>query len=165
MLRLGVLNTSALHSVLGSNSIINPESHTTKRNIAADLLLTALIDAFSILVIFLLMSFSSTGEIISVGKGMELPNAKQGEALERTPILKVDGERFYLESKEVAGKDLTQALLELRKEFQARSPNQEFPATMTLQADRRVKYELLNQVVVAAAQAGMSDIKFAVMMK
>ncbi len=165
MLNLGILNSSALQSVLGSSSVLHPDSQMAKRTVAADLLLTALIDAFSILVIFLLMSFSSTGEIISVGKGMELPNAKQGETLERTPILKVDGDKFYLESKEVHPKDMTQALLDLRKDFQRHSPGQEFPSTMTLQADRRVKYEVLNQVVVAAAQAGISDIKFAVMMK
>jgi biopolymer transport protein ExbD len=165
MLRLGILNSSAMHSILASNSVIHPESQMVKRTVAADLLLTALIDAFSILVIFLLMSFSSTGEIISVGKGMELPNAKQGETLERTPIMKVDGDKFFLESKEILPKDMTQALLDLRADFQKHSPNQEFPATMTLQADRRVKYEVLNQVVVAAAQAGISDIKFAVLMK
>ncbi len=58
MVNKGILGHSPQHSVIGESSILAPKSEGKKRNIVADLLLTALIDAFSILVIFLLMSFS-----------------------------------------------------------------------------------------------------------
>lgn len=165
MLNQGIVKNSAFHSVIGESSILAPQSEKHRRNIVADLLLTALIDAFSILVIFLLMSFSSTGEILYMGKGMELPKAVKGEVLERNPVVKVDEGKLYLEEKEVAPNDLVAALLEVRKKFQESRPGEEFPGVITIQGDRRLKYEQLNSIVLASSQAGFSDIKFAVIMK
>ena len=84
---------------------------------AADLLLTALVDAFSILVIFLLMSFSSTGDLLTIGKDTELPQARLTETLERNPVVKIEAGKIYLEDKPVTGDGLIAALLELRKQF------------------------------------------------
>ena len=86
-----ILSDTALQSVLAGEGFIHPQEGRHRRIINADLLLTALIDAFSILVIFLLMSFSSTGEILFIGKDTELPKAKLGEILERNPVVKVEG--------------------------------------------------------------------------
>jgi biopolymer transport protein ExbD len=165
MINHSIVNVSSFHSVLGECSILAPENERRIRNIFADLLLTALIDAFSILVIFLLMSFSSTGDLIAMTKGQELPKAAQTAMLERNPVVKVDEGKLFLEDKEVGANELTTALLEVRKKFQDAHPNEEFPGALTLQADRRVKYEVLNNVVLASSQAGFSDIKFAVVVK
>ena len=160
-----VLGHSAQMSIIGSSSVINPKSERPKRNVLAELLLTALIDAFSILVIFLLMNFSSSGELLLIDKGTQLPSSGQAEMLERFPVVKVDENKMYLENKEVTADQLTAAFLELRKKHQELRPNEEFPATVTIQADRRMKYEQISQVVAAASQAGFSDLKFAVVMK
>lgn len=165
MVNQGILRNSAFHSVIGEGSVLAPKGEKQKRGIVAELLLTALIDAFSILVIFLLMSFSSTGEILYMGKGMELPKALKGEMLERNPVVKVDGDRIFLEEKEVTADSLTAALLEVRKQHQELHPGEEFPGVLTIQGDRRLKYEMLNGIVLASSQAGFSDIKFAVVMK
>ncbi|MFN7453650.1 MAG: ExbD/TolR family protein [Pseudobdellovibrionaceae bacterium] len=165
MLRTSILKQTAMISSLGESSILNPQGEAKKRNVIADLLLTALIDAFSILVIFLLMSFSSTGELLFMGKNMELPKAAQGIVLERSAVVKVDQGKIFVEDQEVSPEQLTGALLDLRKKFQETRPGEEFPAQITVQADRRVKYELLNSIVLASSQAGISDIKFAIIMK
>ncbi len=160
-----VLNETALQSPLATASVLRPNSHSWKREISADLLLTALIDAFSILVIFLLMSFSSTGEILFTGKNMELPSAMKAEALERFPVVKLDEGKIFLEEKLLdAGDGLFQALLAIRQEM-VTAGTADAPGIITVQADRRIKYEVLNQVVAACAQAGFSDIRFAVLMK
>lgn len=163
--QLSILENQSQHSVLGSLSVLNPDSERHSKSIVADLLLTALIDAFSILVIFLLMSFSSTGEILYIGKGMELPVATQAAMLERHPVVKLDNGIIYLEDAEMKIQDLTAGLLDIRKKFQETHPGEEYPGIMTIQADRRVKYEVLSQIVAAASQAGFSDLKFATMMK
>jgi biopolymer transport protein ExbD len=165
MLKTSVIGSTSVPSILGESSILNPTNEGKKRNVVADLLLTALIDAFSILVIFLLMSFSSTGEILYMGKNLELPKAVRGEVLDRTTLIKVEEGKIFVEEKEVSANELTQALLDVRKKFQETRPGEEFPSVVTLQADRRVKYELLNSVVLATSQAGISDIKFAIIMK
>ena len=160
-----ILNNSSLRSVIGSQSQLHPDYGLEKKEINADLLLTALIDAFSILVIFLLMSFSSTGELLFMSKDTELPKAARSETLERNPVVKIEGSTVYLEDKEMGPDELIPALIALRKQFAETRPNEEYPGIITVQADRRLKYEVLNQVVVSASGAGFGDIRFAVLMK
>ncbi len=161
-----VLKDTAMHSVLQGEGFLHPEEGGRhKKSINADLLLTALIDAFSILVIFLLMSFSSTGEILFINKDTELPKAKLIDTLERNPVVKVEGGAMFVEDKEVKPEGLIAELIELRKQFAEMRPGEEYPGIVTVQADRRVKYEVLNQIVLAASAAGFGDIRFAVLAK
>ena len=160
-----VLSESALHSVLKGESILHPDHKRAARPANAELLLTALIDAFSILVIFLLMSFSSTGEILFIGKDTELPKAARTEVLERNPVVKLEAGTMFLEDREVTSETLIPGLLQLRKQFAEMRPGEEYPGVLTVQADRRTKYEALNQIVLAASAAGFGDIRFAVIAK
>ena len=161
----GVIKNSAIGSVIGESSILAPRSERHKREVHAELLLTALIDAFSILVIFLLMSFSSSGDVVLVGKGIELPKATMGEQLDRQPVVKVQEGKIFVEDKEVSTDGLVASLLDIRKKFTETRPGEEFPGVITIQGDRRLKYEMLNSIVLASSQAGFSDIKFAVITK
>ncbi len=165
MLSDGILNQSVLTGLLQGQSVIHPRGASFKRHLAADLLLTALIDAFSILVIFLLMSFSSTGDVIFIGKDQELPKAHLGEVLERNPIIKVENDKIFVEDKEVNVNTITTELLSLRKLYTDFHPGVEFPGIATIQADRRLKYEELNKIILAMNQSGYSDIHFAVVLK
>ncbi len=159
-----VLKQTAMNGNLASVSVLNPKGHSRKKNVHADLLLTALIDAFSILVIFLLMSFSSTGEILFIGKGMELPKARLTEMLERNALVKIEDGQIYLEDEAVTINELIANLIEMRKSL-GESIISEAGAGLTIQADRRVKYEFLSQIVQAASHAGFGDIHFAVLVK
>ena len=165
MINQSILAQTALSSELASASLLKPKGSRWKRVLAADLLLTALVDAFSILVIFLLMSFSSTGDLLIIGKETELPKAAQSELLERNAVVKVEQGLIFLENKVVTAEGLIQGLLDMHKKFSADRPGEEFPGVVTVQADRRVKYEFLNQIVLACAHAGYSDIHFAVLVK
>ncbi|MBL7543641.1 MAG: biopolymer transporter ExbD [Bdellovibrionaceae bacterium] len=161
-----MIANTALSSPIASASFLNPQGKKWRKTLAADLLLTALIDAFSILVIFLLMNFSSNGEILFMSKDMELPKAAQGEILERNPVIKVEEGKIFLEEKMLTAEGLIAELIEMRKAFKSTHPaGEEMPATITVQADRRTKYEALNQIVLACAHAGFSDLKFAILMK
>lgn len=153
-------------SEIAAQSVLNPKSDRMKRNLFADLLLTALIDAFSILVIFLLMNFSSTGEILFINKGVELPKASAIEILERNTVVRFDQGKFYIEDKELANQDsLIQELLDNRKEWATSHPGEEFKGIITIQADKKTKYESLNSIVLAMAHAGFGEIRFAVVAK
>lgn len=156
---------TTMFSSLANVSILNPKGTRHKKSIFADLLLTALIDAFSILVIFLLMSFSSSGELLTLGKGMELPKAGLGVNLERHPVIKLEENRIFIEDKEIKESDLVAEMMKLREQYKELHPNEEYPGIVTIQADRRVKYEKMNSIVVASGNAGFSDIKFAILMK
>lgn len=165
MVARSVLAETALDGELATASVLKPKGSRWKRVLAADLLLTALVDAFSILVIFLLMSFSSTGDLLMIGKNTELPKAVRTDVIERNPVVKVEDGKIFLENVAVTGDSLIQALLDLRKKFADDHPGEEYPGAVTVQADRRIKYDFLNQVVTACAHAGFSDIRFAVLSK
>ena len=160
-----ILTQTSMASVLQSESYLKPKHGRWKRNLSADLLLTALIDAFSILVIFLLMSFSSTGDLLFIGKDQELPKASLADMLERNPVVKLENGKTYIEDKEVTSDTMVAALMDLRKQYMESHPGQEYAGIITVQADRRLKYEVLNQVVLAASHAGYSDVRFAVIAK
>lgn len=166
MISRSVLSESSIESAIGEQSILNPKGSKWKRSLFADLLLTALIDAFSILVIFLLMNFSSTGEILFINKGVELPKAGQLDVLERNTVVRYDQGKFYIENKEIENQDsLIQELLDTRKQWASTHPNEEFKGIITIQADKKTKYESLNSIVLAMAHSGFSEIRFAVVAK
>lgn len=156
------LAETALGSHLESESILVPKGGRHVKSIAADLPLTALIDAFSILVIFLLMSFSSSGELLSVSKGQELPKAVHATELQRNALLKLEESGMFLEDKEVPKDQLVAALVQFRQEWAELHPGEEFAGALTVQADRRIKFDTISQVIQASSHAGFSDIKFAV---
>src|SRR5204863_9960050 len=63
-----------------------------KRGVYAALMLTSLVDMFTIIVIFLLMNFSANGEVLYMSKDIKLPDAYHGAQLERAPVISVSGE-------------------------------------------------------------------------
>src|SRR3954469_18570831 len=61
-------------------------SHAGRKSLYAPLNLVAYIDMMTMLVIFLLMSFSATGEILFVQKNIVLPEAQNWTDLEPAPV-------------------------------------------------------------------------------
>lgn len=166
MKALSTLEKMKQTGTLAAQSQLKNESQKTKRNLSADLLLTALIDAFSILVIFLLMTFSTSGEFF-IGKDMELPRAASGDLIERFPVIRVEENKIFLEDKLISSGRSTDALvsslLELRQSFSRTNAGVEFPGIVTVQADRRLSFDSLNPIVLALSHAGFGEIRFAVL--
>src|SRR5256886_16647791 len=65
----------------------------------ASLMLTSLVDMFTIIVIFLLMNFSANGEVLYMSKDIKLPDAYHGAQLERAPVISVSGEAATLDGR------------------------------------------------------------------
>src|ERR1700733_16253981 len=63
-----------------------------------ELPLTSMIDMFTILVIFLLMNFSATGEIFFIQKNVKLPEASHAKPLESAPLISVTAQGVTLEA-------------------------------------------------------------------
>ena len=136
----------------------------SKKSLAAKLMLTSLIDAFSILVIYLLVNFSTTGEILYLSKGMELPAAAKTDVLKRNTVVKIEKDKIFIEEREIKVSQLAKILLELRKDKKTDDEDEEgVENSLTIQADRRQEFKLLSPVIAAGGVAGFSDIHFAVM--
>lgn len=162
-----VINETAIQSVTHAGSTLDPKGGRNKKRLAASLMLTSLVDAFSILMIFLLMNFSTTDEFIFLNKDTQLPEASQILELEKNTVIRIENEKLYIEEDELTETALIEKLIDIRKawaEAAAESPEAQEPG-VTIQADRKVEYELLNKVVLASNHAGFSDIHFVVLRK
>ncbi len=139
--------------------------------------LTPMIDMFVVLVIFLLMTFSTSGEILFYQKTVELPQARKTEPLEQAPVVIIDSGQVVLgkfnvgrvaeiaddENFEIA--DLSEKLNELKKVFSQVHGNAEFPGKVIIQADRQISFRVLKKVMYTCTSAGYSNINFAVLPK
>ena len=135
-----------------------------KKRRPATLMLTSLIDAFSILVVYLLMFFSSAGEMTYVSSDIDLPKASIIERLDRYSIIQIKKEGYFIEDVELKADSLVSYLANLKKELsKAQSTYENQKDTITIQADKTVKYDRLSPVIQACSHAGFSNIKFAVL--
>ena len=158
----GIIKQTNLFSPLRASSALNPKGQRFKRNLSQTLMLTSLVDAFSILVIYLLISYSSSGEIMYISKDMKLPSAFEAEVLSRQIIIKFEKGKYFIENEEVRKKDLFARLLKMKTEFKEKYPELDGENKIIIQADKGEKFLDLNTIIHASAQAGFEEIKFAV---
>ena len=141
---------------------------------AADLLLTPLIDMFVILVVFLIMNFSSTGEL-PIAAGIKLPQAKVEKPIELAPAINITPEIIAIErfevgrTQEVLAQEnknipaLTEKLQQLRNVEELTNPGQPFRGQIIINCDKDVDFEVVRKVMFAAADAGYTSINYAVL--
>lgn len=58
-----------------------------KRGVVAILSLTAMVDMFTVLVVFLLQNYATTGQVIEIPEGVDLPTAAQVKELKPTSVV------------------------------------------------------------------------------
>jgi len=145
--------------------------------------LTAMVDMFTILIVFLLKSFSSSAVTITPHKGLQLPQSSSYvepiEALKL--IVALDG--IYVDDKKVVdfnhGKigadqvepndpDFLKGLYDeldkqAKKSRDIASANEDvkFDGKIVMQADSRLDYRVIKKVMYTASLAGFADLKLA----
>ena len=145
--------------------------------------LTAMVDMMTMLVVFLLSTFSATGELIMSQKGVELPSALNDKELERAPIITITRDTVAFKGDAVADPkalaDDTSSewkIPELFDRLQLEKFNfekQDVPdelkrklrGLIVLQADRSVDAKVLNRVMKTAYAAEYTDVMFAITKK
>ena len=143
---------------------------TRRRALIAGLTLTSMVDMFSLLVIFLLQTFSTSPELVMVTKGVSLPVAVTARELEDSPVLAISAEEIYLDQK-LIGK--TQELLldpsplmtkleQLREQWQRAHPAQKFNGVISLQADRNLPSTTVSQFMGMLPTQTYSTVQLAV---
>jgi biopolymer transport protein ExbD len=142
----------------------------------ATLMLTSLVDMFTIIVIFLLMNFSANGEVLYMSKDIKLPDAYHGAMLERAPVISVSGEavtfdgRMLLQTADLEKGDvlnvpeLEDALRDEKRRYEqihANDPDHPFRGLVNVQADRHIPFKVIKRVMFACNQSGFGNINFA----
>ena len=131
----------------------------------------------TMLVIFLLMSFSATGEILFVQKNIVLPDAQNWTDLERAPVIGVSKDVVTLDGSQVATADdlmkdsstgdfkiaeLHDKLVTLKNNYKLLHPGEEFNGIAIIQSDKNVEFKMLKKIMYSVAVAGYQNVNFAV---
>jgi len=150
-----------------------------KKGVYAELNLTPMIDTFTVMVIFLLQSFSASGELMFIQKDLKPPDAEQTQLLnERGPVVTILRNGILLEGKSIGNyeelmdetqpgvPELAEKLTQIRerdeKMFGAANPAEGFKGTVLVQADKATNFMFVRKVIFAINEAGWVHVQFAV---
>jgi biopolymer transport protein ExbD len=150
-----------------------------KKSVYAELNITSMVDMLMILVVFLLQTFSASGELLVTSKNIVLPEASNFKDLERAPIIGVSTDSVTLDGRPVADAtelnkentvdwkitDLHDTLVTLKNNFKLLHPTENFNGTVIVQADKSVDFKVVKKVMYTCAVAGYNNVNFAVNQK
>lgn len=163
----------------------------TKRNIIAVLQLTAMVDMFTVLVVFLLQNYISTDQILPVHEQIALPQAKSVKTLKASHVVIISKGELSLNNEKIGNlktmtldsqvyrvlkqkmqqllkhpiTDNSNFLLSQFKKIQNKENIQKLRKAffrVTLQADEEVPFIRIRQVMYSLTEAGVKEINFAV---
>ena len=154
-MKASVLRNLRHTSPLKSLKRIKAEGGSGKeKSLFFSLNLTTLIDAFCILVIFLLSNMNGRVQNIQENQKIVLPVAMQTNALDSGLIVRIEQNKFFLDDKAITKDDLAKAVFSAKKKE---------ITSLIIQADRNADYENIALVLRAGGQAGYEKYIFAVM--
>lgn len=145
------------------NNMKKKSGKSSQRSFVFALNLTALIDAFSILVIFLLSNFNGDAQNINVSANIVLPKVTHSELLTLGTVVKIEGSKYFIDEKEVSLNNIVAVLLETKKKNESQA--EKVKNSLIIQADRNLGFDSLSPIIRAGGQAGFNTYKFAVLPK
>jgi biopolymer transport protein ExbD len=143
---------------------------------------TALVDMMMVLVIFLVMNFNASGEMLFVSKDLKMPQAENGGEVTRVPIVALDSNNnLYFEGVIIADlsiinpddpdmkvAELEEKLVDNRQRVEAigarewSSPEEDPTTTVNVQADKSTSMNILKRVLHTCEVSGYSRVRLAV---
>lgn len=141
------------------------------------LMLAPMVDMFSILVIYLLMNFSSNGEIFFLSKDVRLPKASKGTPLQSLPLVSIVGPNVIFDADKNTGGGGNVSVTELNdgnnpklremlKRMQLLAgqihPGKPFKGEINLQAGQTTQFDDVKKVMRVLMAEGWTGINFVV---
>jgi biopolymer transport protein ExbD len=137
--------------------------------------LVPFIDFLIVLVVFLLISFSASGELLAQKANLKMPKAANVGDLEIAPVIAVDPVVVTLDGRRMADtatlaadpkveriEQLIQDLETLKRNWSILHPQEPFPGQVVMQADISIDYRVIKKLMFSTAQAGYANVSFAV---
>jgi biopolymer transport protein ExbD len=133
------------------------------------------IDFLIVLVVFLLISFSASGELLAQKPNLTMPKAANVVNLEVSPVVAIDSIVVTLDGRRMADtptlaadpkieriEPLIQDLETLKRNWSILHPQEPFPGQVIVQADVAIDYRVIKKIMFSAVQAGYANVSFAV---
>ena len=148
-----------------------------KKGLMLSLNLTAMVDMFTVIVIFLLQQFASSGELLFLQKNLKLPDAHEAEELtDRGPVVTLFENKVLWEGKPIANLEeldeadpgipplieKLEAVREREQKIFGKKENEPFKSHVVIQADKATDFQLVRKSIYSVNQAGWVHINFAV---
>jgi len=143
--------------------------------------ITSMLDMFTILIIFLLKSYSAEGIILTIPADLHLPNSTTQSAPEPGLVVElsknalvVDGKILDVNLEEIKASEqlMIDALYEhlmvkarQYEEIAGLNPNAGFTGRLVLEGDREIPFRLLKKILYTCGQAGFINQSLAVFQK
>jgi biopolymer transport protein ExbD len=140
----------------------------------AGLSLTSMIDFLIVVVVFLLMTFSASGET-PINKNVHLPKAENTLDMVDAPVVAVTGNQILVDGNQAGNThaiedskrlqridELFNILKAKRETWKQARPGKDFPGVVILQIDQDVQAVVVKSVFQTAAFAGYPNVSFMV---
>ena len=143
--------------------------------------LTSMIDMFTILLVFLLKSYSAEGQIVTVTKDLKLPVSTSEKSPELTSVVSVTTEWILLDGRPVERietilsqsdlliPNLHDELLQLRAITESIGGISDrmagFKGKIAIQGDRNITFELMKRIMLTCGKVGYTNMHLTVMQK
>ena len=143
--------------------------------------LTSMIDMFTILLVFLLKSYSAEGQIVTITEDLRLPESTSEKAPKVTSVVAVTSEWLLLDGRpvdkveNVLSEDnllidkLHDQLLQLRAISEGIGGMSDqmkgFHGQIAIQGDREITFDLLKRIMLTCGQVGYNNMLLTVMQK
>lgn len=136
--------------------------------------LAPMVDMFSVLVIFLIMNFSSSGEVFFISKDIKIPQASKGQPMQSFPLISVVREKVMFDAENKEGGDaiyvedindgqlpkMRKMLQEVRALEKQIGGEENFRGQVNLQADEGTPIEDVKKVMRVLVDEGWTGINF-----
>jgi biopolymer transport protein ExbD len=170
----------------------NRRSGGKKRSAIAMLSLTAMVDMFTVLAVFLLQNYQTTGEVIEISDNVQLPQARAVKEIKPAHVIVISKERLMLDKtpiitfSQLQGQEdwkiekLHTLLVEAFKKADEKrkmmglenlknavdktgaQEKAEDARRVTVQADKNVDFLTIKKVLYTLSEVGAGEINFAV---
>ncbi len=143
--------------------------------------ITSMLDMFTILIIFLLKSYSAEGIILTIPADLHLPQSTSQSAPEPGLVVEVsrnalvvDGRILDVDLEAVQNSEkliidnLYEHLMAKARRYEEiyeLNPNAEFTGRLVLEGDREIPFKLLKKILYTCGQAGFINQSLAVFQK
>lgn len=138
-------------------------------------MLTPLVDLFSILVIYLIMNFSSTGEVYFIAKDIKIPEVTKGTPLQSFPLVSIVDNKILFDAmgsnkKSIFVEELSDGVnTRLRETLRLYKKIEEqivgtasFKGQINIQADKNIDAEEVKKAMRILIEEGWTTINFVV---
>jgi biopolymer transport protein ExbD len=159
------------------SKVVGGKMSRGKKATNAELNVVPMVDMMTMLVIFLLQQFSSTGEVLYMQKDIKLPTAQHGQLIEIAPVVAVSAQQVIVTGVKVA--DISEldsdsgylnipALEERLRDEKKRwdfihqnDPSSKWEGVVNIQADQFVPFRIVKRVMYSCGVAGYFNMNFA----